>query len=134
MGKTTSGDFFAGFVIGALVGAAATLLLAPQSGEQTRSLIREKGVELGQRADELSVEARRRAEELQVEARQRAEELQTEARQRAEMVQTQARERAGQLQGRVKQAVEEGRAAAADKREELLSQLEKGQSAEETSA
>jgi gas vesicle protein len=123
MSTTTSGDFLAGFVIGALVGAAATLLLAPQSGEQTRSLIREKGVELGQRADDLSVEARRRAEELQVEARQRAE-----------MVQSQARERADELQGRVKQAVEEGRAAAAGKREELLSQLEKGQAAEETPA
>ncbi|MEJ2211571.1 MAG: YtxH domain-containing protein [Anaerolineae bacterium] len=120
MGNTTSADFFAGFVIGALVGAAATLLLAPQSGEQTRSLIREKSVELGQRADDLSSEARRRAEELQAEARQRAE-----------TVQSQAKERADQLQGRFKQAVEEGRVAAADKRQELLSQLEVGQSAEE---
>jgi gas vesicle protein len=123
MGDTSGGDFFAGFVIGALVGAAATLLLAPQSGEQTRSLIREKSVELGQRA-----------EELQVEARQRAEELQAEARQRAEQVQSEAKERAGQLQGRLKQAVEEGRSAAADKRQELLSQLEQEQSMEETTA
>lgn len=132
--RNSSGDFVAGFVIGALVGAAATLLLAPQSGEQTRTLIREKSIELGQRADELSAEARRRAEELQAEARQRAEMVQTQARERAEMVQTQAKERADQLQGRVKQAVEEGRAAAADKRQELLSRLEEEQGTEETSA
>jgi hypothetical protein len=50
------------------------------------------------------------------------------------MVQTQAKERAGELQGRVKQAVEEGRAAAADKRQQLLSQLEKEQGTEETPA
>jgi gas vesicle protein len=31
------GAFLAGFVIGALVGAAAALILAPQSGEQTRA-------------------------------------------------------------------------------------------------
>jgi gas vesicle protein len=123
MADTSVGDFVAGFLVGALVGAAAALLLAPQSGEQTRILIRDKGVELGHRADELSAEARRRAEELQAEARQRAE-----------MVQSQAKERADELQGKVKQAVEEGKAVAAERRQQLLSQLEKEQGPEETTA
>jgi gas vesicle protein len=35
-----------GLLAGALAGVAATLLLAPQSGEETRTQIREKGVEL----------------------------------------------------------------------------------------
>lgn len=134
MADSSGGEFIAGFLVGALVGAAAALLLAPQSGEQTRSLIRERGLELGQRADELSAEARRRTEELQAEARRRAEELQAEAREKARQVQTQAKERAGHLQDTVKQAVEEGKAAADEKRKALLSQLEEEQVPEETQA
>jgi gas vesicle protein len=68
--KTCAPDFFAGFVVGALVGAAAALLFAPQSGEETRILIRDKGIELREQADDLSVEARRRAERLQAQMKQ----------------------------------------------------------------
>lgn len=39
------GAFLAGFVIGGLVGAATALILAPQSGEQTRSQISNKSQE-----------------------------------------------------------------------------------------
>ena len=38
-------EFFAGLVIGGLVGAALALLLAPQSGEETRAQIRDKSLE-----------------------------------------------------------------------------------------
>ncbi len=96
-----AGDFLAGFVVGALVGAATALLFAPMSGEETRVMIREKGVELGQRADEMSVEARKRAEEFQVQAKERAE----------------------VLQERVKVAVDEGKAAATKTKEDLLAQV-----------
>jgi gas vesicle protein len=106
-------DFVAGFLVGALVGAAVALLFAPQSGDQTRGIIRERGIELGQRAGEMSDEARRRAEELQAQARERAAGLQS-----------QAKEKADELQGKVKQAVEEGKAVAAERRQELLTQLE----------
>jgi gas vesicle protein len=40
------GAFLAGFVIGGLVGAAAALILAPQSGSETRSQIAGKGQDL----------------------------------------------------------------------------------------
>jgi gas vesicle protein len=57
------GAFLAGFVIGGLVGAATALILAPQSGEQTRGQISSKSTELretsGQRVQqyrELSTE------------------------------------------------------------------------------
>ena len=50
------GAFLAGFVIGGLVGAATALILAPQSGEQTRGQISSKSGELretgGQRINE----------------------------------------------------------------------------------
>ena len=40
------GAFLAGFVIGGLVGAAVALILAPQSGEETRAQIATKGHDL----------------------------------------------------------------------------------------
>jgi gas vesicle protein len=82
-------DFLAGFLVGALVGAAAALLLAPQSGEETRGLIREKGIELGQRADELSTEARKKAEDFQIQVKQAVEEGKATATKKKEELLTQ---------------------------------------------
>jgi gas vesicle protein len=110
--KSSGADFIAGFLVGALVGAAAALLLAPHSGEETRTFIREKGIELGDRADELSLEARRRAEELQVQAKGRADEW----------------------QAKMQQAVEEGKATATKTKEDLLSKVSQEEEAEETLA
>ena len=55
-------EFFAGLVIGGLVGAALALLLAPQSGEETRAQIRDKSLELKDRAEEGVLEARQMAQ------------------------------------------------------------------------
>jgi len=110
-----AGDFFAGFLVGALVGAAAALILAPQSGEETRSLIHDRGIELRGRAGELSEEARKRALDLQ-----------TQAKDRASALEAQAKERAAGIQTQVKHAVEEGKTAATKRKEELLSRLQEG--------
>ncbi len=40
------GAFLAGFVIGGLVGAATAIILTPQSGEETRSMLASKSNEL----------------------------------------------------------------------------------------
>ena len=56
------GTFLAGFVIGSLVGAAAALLLAPQSGEQTRTMIRDKSIELKDRAGESAADLQHRGQ------------------------------------------------------------------------
>jgi gas vesicle protein len=57
------GSFLAGFLIGGLVGAATALLLAPQSGEETRTVIKTKGIELKDKATTTTAEFRTRAEE-----------------------------------------------------------------------
>jgi gas vesicle protein len=54
--------FFAGLVMGGLVGAGLALLLAPQSGEETRSQIRDKSFELKDGAVEGLAEAGQRAQ------------------------------------------------------------------------
>jgi gas vesicle protein len=51
-GERRSG-MLAGLLLGALAGAAAAALLSPQSGSATRELLRERGLELKDRADEL---------------------------------------------------------------------------------
>lgn len=73
-----NGDFSAflsGFIVGGLVGAAVALLMAPQSGEETRVLIRDKSIELKDKAVEAAEDARVRAEAAAEEARMRAEEI-----------------------------------------------------------
>jgi len=70
------GAFITGFVIGGLVGAAVSLLLAPQSGEETRTLIREKSIEIKDQVEQTAEEARLKAEQLATEAKTKAEELQ----------------------------------------------------------
>ncbi len=53
-------EFFAGLVVGGLVGAALALLMAPQSGEETRAQIRDKTLEYKGTAEESVLEARQR--------------------------------------------------------------------------
>ena len=46
------GAFLAGFIIGGLVGAAVALILAPQSGEETRTQFTERSAEWRNRVNE----------------------------------------------------------------------------------
>ena len=78
------GSFVSGFLVGGMVGAVVALLMAPQSGEETRTLIRDKSYELRDTTMAQAEEAYRRAEEAANEARSRAEALAAQARARAE--------------------------------------------------
>jgi gas vesicle protein len=60
--------------VGAIIGAGVALLLAPKTGEETREMLREKGVDLARRAQERGEEVARRAQETMGEAGQRAQE------------------------------------------------------------
>ncbi len=87
------GSFLVGFIVGGLTGAVVSLLFAPQSGEETRALIRDKSIELRDRAAETAEEALARAEAAAAEARARAEELAKVARTRAEELAREVRTR-----------------------------------------
>jgi gas vesicle protein len=73
-GKEVS-SFFTGFFVGALVGGAAALLLAPQSGEVTRQQIRDKGIELKEKAEATYGEVIEEIEDSTKELRTRMEGL-----------------------------------------------------------
>jgi gas vesicle protein len=103
------GSFFSGFLMGGIIGAAVALLMAPQSGEETRKLIREKGIELRDMSNEAlekaAAEARTRADELTRMAREQASEL----RGRAESLRSRGEEVAEDLRMRGEAAVEAAR-------------------------
>jgi gas vesicle protein len=103
------GAFFTGFVIGGLVGAAVALILAPQSGEETRAQLRQRSIELRDQAYDTAEDARRRAEDAAMMARERAEQASSEARARAEKLAAEARARTEELAERGKAVYEEQR-------------------------
>jgi len=49
-GESSNSGFFPGLVTGALVGAAIALMFAPQPGAETRRQVKEKALELKDRA------------------------------------------------------------------------------------
>jgi len=91
------GAFLVGFIVGGLTGAVVALLFAPQSGEETRALIKDKSIELRDKAQVSAEEAYARAEELAADARRRADELTKEARARATELASEVRERGTEL-------------------------------------
>jgi gas vesicle protein len=103
------GSYFAGFLMGGLIGAAVALLMAPASGEETRKYIREKGIELrDQTVNSLEAAA--------AEARERADELTKLARERATELTKEAREFSGELRGRAEELRNRGEEIAEDVR------------------
>jgi gas vesicle protein len=68
--------FFIGMIVGAVIGSAIALLYAPQSGRETRALLKEKAEEAKDKAEEIIKEARVRAKKIIDDARGKAAELQ----------------------------------------------------------
>jgi len=87
------GAFLVGFIVGGLTGAVVALLFAPQSGEETRALIKDKSIELRDKAQHTAEEALAHAEQAAADARARAEELAKVARTRAEELAAEVRTR-----------------------------------------
>jgi gas vesicle protein len=73
------GSVFAGLLIGGLAGAAAMLLLAPQSGEDTRTQIQAKGIQLRDRTtgmlDDATAQLRSNVNKITIGGREKIEQL-----------------------------------------------------------
>ena len=87
------GAFLVGFIVGGLTGAVVSLLFAPQSGEETRALIKDKSIELRDKAQVSAEEAIARAEAATAEARARADDLARQLREKSKEVYTDVRDR-----------------------------------------
>jgi gas vesicle protein len=87
------GAFLVGFIVGGLSGAVVALLFAPQTGEETRALIKDKSIELREKAQVSAEEAMNRAEAAAADARARADEMAKQLRDRSQQMMDEARER-----------------------------------------
>ena len=77
------GAFLVGFLAGGITGAIVALLFAPQTGEETRTMIREKAIELSDEASKTVGETLSRAEKTASEAIKQAEEALKKAKAQA---------------------------------------------------
>jgi len=68
------GSFVLGFILGGIAGAAASLLLAPKSGEETRTAIRDIAIELRDKANVTAEEASKSIDQIAADARIRIDE------------------------------------------------------------
>ena len=106
--------FLSGFVVGGLVGAAVALLMAPQSGEETRTVIRDKSIELRDVAMERADEVRAMAGEAVDTAKGKAADLQK----RGQVVLEEQKERLSSAIEAGKKAVAKGKTEAGEESEE----------------
>ena len=109
MARNSSGaEFFAGLIIGGLVGAALAILMAPQSGEETRAQLREKSYDLKNTAGESMADTRARADAIIADARERAEQIIADARAHADTIQAQAKDTVSKVAQRGKTTTTDG--------------------------
>ncbi len=119
------GSFLAGFVIGGLVGAATALILAPQSGQDTRSQIAGKGQELREQSGERLQQYRDLAGSRTQEYRERAGSTFAEARGRLQ-------ETGGPVLEQARIVLDSGKERAAQVKDQVSSYVRKGDSEAET--
>lgn len=97
--------FFAGLVVGGLIGVAATIAFGPELDEKTRRRLREEALQWREKAGEMAAGARAQADVLVDLGREVIDE------QRA----------------RLEEAIAEGKEAAAEKQRELRAKFEQAQ-------
>lgn len=88
------GAFLAGFVIGGLVGAATAIILAPQSGSETRTQLMGHSQELRHMSNERLQQVRQQANDATKDVRGRAGTMLADARSQAQQVTGQVQEQA----------------------------------------
>ena len=71
----SAGKFLAGFIVGGAVGALAGLLLAPQSGEETREMIAKTSTDIYDKTEASIKEIKSKTESVVDDLQKKGEEL-----------------------------------------------------------
>lgn len=82
--RSDFGSFMVGFLVGGIAGAAVALLLTPQSGEETRTVIKEKAIELKEKAVDSYDEVAEKASTVAADYKVKATDLMKDAKVKAE--------------------------------------------------
>lgn len=117
--KSKFSAFLSGFLLGSLTGGAVALLLAPQSGEDTRVLLKDRGTEFQKKAITTVEDTRVKAEEAVQQTKERASEFS----QRGQEVITEQRHRFENILENIKQSKLEKLAALNCEEEELIAEV-----------
>jgi gas vesicle protein len=107
--KNKTGAFLTGAFFGSLIGGTIALLYAPQAGEETRTVIKEKSIELKDKAVESGEEIYHKAEETAAQARTRLEETASATRERAVDLQQRSQSFLDEQRERIKSAIDAGK-------------------------
>lgn len=110
------GAFLAGFVIGGLVGAATALILAPQSGEETRSRIKETSDNLAQSSTAYLHEYGQKANDL-------TQSYVEKANATYEGVKTQVQETGSNVQQQARTAIDASKEKATELKDQVSNQV-----------
>ena len=71
----STGKFLAGFVVGGAIGAIAGILLAPQSGEETRDLLTDASKDVAKKTDKTVKEIQDKADTVVSDLQKRSDEI-----------------------------------------------------------
>jgi len=71
----SAGKFLAGFIVGGAVGAIAGILLAPQSGEETRSMLSETSKDVMDKTDRTVKEIQEKADVVVSDLQKKGDEI-----------------------------------------------------------
>lgn len=71
----SAGKFLAGFVVGGALGAVAGILLAPQSGEETRDLLSDASKDVVKKADKTVKEIQDKADSCVSDMQKKGDEI-----------------------------------------------------------
>jgi len=82
--KDNFGSFLIGFLVGGLAGAVVALLYAPASGDETRTVIKDKAIELKDKTVETLDETYKQASAAATDAVSKAQELIKQAKAKEE--------------------------------------------------
>lgn len=69
------GKFLTGFIVGGAVGAIAGILLAPQSGEETREMLSDASREVAEKTDKTVKEIQEKADTVVSDLQQKGDEI-----------------------------------------------------------
>jgi gas vesicle protein len=87
------------FAIGGLIGAGVALLMAPQSGQETRDLLRNKSLEIKDKAAETASDTRQRATRALNDVAQQTKEKVSALGKRGEQLVEEGKQRVAEMRG-----------------------------------